>query len=145
MTFEAPAAERTPANRLRGMKMTRQTVVAVVDNDRGVLSAIGRLLRAHGLRVESFASVGEFLARSSTEALACLVLDIDPGSMSGFALLHCLKAGGSPLPVIIITAADDESARRRAIAAGCVAYLRKPFSAEALLAAIGEAAQPTGM
>jgi FixJ family two-component response regulator len=125
------------------MNMTQQTVIAVVDNNRRVMRAIEHLLRAHGFGYEGFASAEAFLARSSEDALACLVLDIDLGSMSGLVLLHRMKALGSLLPVIIITAVDDEGTHRRAIAAGCVAYLRKPFSAEALLEAIAKATRPT--
>jgi FixJ family two-component response regulator len=118
--------------------MTIDQVVAIIDSDRGVLTAIARLLRAHGLRPEGFATVAAFLARSGEEP-ACLVLDLAPGDTCGFELLHHLKADGRLLPVIVISIADDESTRRRAIAAGCVTFLRKPFAAAPLLAAIGEA------
>ena len=113
-----------------------ETAIAVIDGDRGVLAAIGRLLRAYGFGVEGFASVEAFLARERRVEPACLVLDIELGGTSGFSLMHCLAAGDAPLPVIVVTSAEDETTRRRAYAAGCVAYLRKPFSAAALIAAI---------
>jgi FixJ family two-component response regulator len=118
--------------------MTADQVVAIIDNDQGVLKAIGRLLRAHGLRPEGFATVETFLARSGEEP-ACLVLDLARGDTSGFDLLHRLKSDGRRLPVIVITPMDDECTRRRAFAAGCVAFLRKPFAAAPLLAAIEDA------
>ena len=119
-----------------------QTVIAVIDRDRGVLAAIGRLLRAHGFHVEGFASVEAFLSRDCKAEPACLLLDVDLGGTSGFSLMHCLGAGDAPLPVIVITATEEESTQRRASAAGCVAYLRKPFSAADLIAAIETAARP---
>jgi FixJ family two-component response regulator len=122
-------------------EMNQRTVIAVVDNNRSVMQATGHLLRASGFGFEGFASVEAFLARKSKEALACLVLDI--GGVSGLAMLHRMKANGLLLPVIIVTSVDDESARRRVIAAGCVAYLCKPFSAEALLDAVAKATRPT--
>jgi FixJ family two-component response regulator len=118
------------------------TVIAVIDSDRSVLAAVGRLLRAHGFGVEGFASVEAFLARERRAEPACLVLDVDLGGTSGFSLMHCLAAGDAPLPVIVVTATEEEGTRRRAYAAGCVAYLRKPFSAAALIAAIETATRP---
>jgi FixJ family two-component response regulator len=117
--------------------------IAIIDSDRGVRRAIGRLLRAHGFRPQGFASAEAFLARGRTDDPACLVLDVELDGMSGIDLLHRLKADGSSLPVVIMTAVDDKITRRSADAAGCVAYLQKPSSAELLLAAIAKATRPT--
>ena len=117
--------------------------IAIVDNDRGVRSAIGRLLRAHGFRPQGYASAEAFLARGRSDDPACLVLDVALDGMSGIDLLHQLKADGSAIPVIVMTAADDETTRRNAVATGCIAYLQKPSSAEQLLAAIGKATRPS--
>jgi FixJ family two-component response regulator len=115
--------------------------IAIIDGDRGVRRAIGRLLRGHGFRPQGFASAEAFLARGRTDDPACLVLEVELDGMSGIDLLHRLKADG--FPAVIMTAADDEPTRRDAIAAGCVGYLRKPSSAELLLAAIADATRPT--
>jgi FixJ family two-component response regulator len=114
--------------------------IAIIDSDRGVRRAVGRLLRAYGFRSQGYASAEAFLARGRTDDPACLMLDVELDGMSGIDLLHRLKADGFALPVVVMTAAADESTRRDAIAAGCVAYLQKPCSAELLLAAIAKAA-----
>ena len=116
-----------------------QRVVAVIDDDVDILKAIGRLLKAHGFRLESFASAEAFLARDSAHEPACLVLDIHLGGMSGIELQRRLKASGCRLPIIFITAIEDDATRREAMAAGCVAYLRKPFVARLLIDAIDTA------
>jgi FixJ family two-component response regulator len=117
--------------------------VAIIDKDQGVRTAVVRLLRAHGFRAQGFASAEAFLLRGRIDEPACLVLDTELDGMSGTELLHRLKADGSSTPSVVITAGTDASARRSAFAAGCVAYLQKPSSAELLLAAIELATQPT--
>lgn len=117
--------------------------VAIIDKDRGVRRALVRLLQAHGFRAQGFASAEAFLLRGRTDEPACLVLDIELDGMSGTELLHRLEADGSPVPSVVMTAANEASARRNALKAGCIAYLQKPSSAELLLAAIELATQPT--
>jgi FixJ family two-component response regulator len=117
--------------------------IAIIDRDRGVRRAVGRLLRAHGFRPQGYASAEAFLARGRTDDPACLVLDVELDGMSGVDLLHRLKAEQSSFPAVVMTATDDENTRRSAVAAGCVAYLQKPSSAELLLAAIAKAARPS--
>jgi len=116
-----------------------QKVIAVVDDDPDMLKAIGRLLAAHGFRPEAFASAEAFLNRYWAREPACLVLDIHLAGMSGIDLQRHLKASGSQVPIIFITAIEDEAARGEAINAGCVAYLRKPFMARLLIGAIDDA------
>jgi FixJ family two-component response regulator len=113
--------------------------IAVVDDDPDMLKAIRRLLAAHGFHSEAFASAEAFLDRNGTREPACLVLDIHLGGMSGIDLQRRLKASGSQLPIIFITAVEDEAACREATDAGCVAYLRKPFTARLLIGAIDKA------
>ena len=119
--------------------MAPQKVIAVIDDDPDMLKAIGRLLAAHGFRPEAFASAEAFLNRNWAREPACLVLDIHLGGMSGIDLQRRLKASGSRVPIIFITAIEDEAARGEAINAGCVAYLRKPFMARLLIGAIDDA------
>jgi FixJ family two-component response regulator len=114
-------------------------VVAVVDDDPSMLKAIERLLRAHGFDAASFASAEAFLGCDAASAADCLVLDIHLGGMSGIELRRRLTASSSTLPIIFITAVDDEATYWEAIEAGCVACLRKPFPAVLLIGAINEA------
>ncbi|AUW46722.1 response regulator transcription factor [Rhizobium leguminosarum] len=120
------------------MENLRRTV-AVVDDDASLRRSLGRLLNAYGFLVEGFASAEAFLARDPKTAIDCLVLDIDLGGMSGIDLQRRLKAEGTTLPVIFITALETASVRAEAEKAGCVAYLQKQFSGAALIAAINKA------
>ena len=111
-------------------------VVAVVDDEPAVLTGLKRMLNASGVAAEVFASAEEFLARGARDEPVCLVIDINLGGMSGIELRRHLSAAGSRIPVIFITARDDEATRRDAMQAGCAAYLGKPFSGRVLLDAI---------
>jgi FixJ family two-component response regulator len=115
-------------------------IVAVVEDDPSMLKGLQRLLSARGLAPEGFASAEAFLASSAQYRAACLILDVQLGGMSGFELQRQLAASGSQLPIIFMTAFDDEATRLRAVEAGCLAYLRKPFSAQLLFDAIDKAA-----
>ena len=108
-------------------------LVAVIDDDESVRRALARLLRIGGYRVEAFASAAELQEAWSGFAFACLVLDIHLGGMSGLDLMESLQEAGSGVPVIIITAHEDESAEERAARGGASAFLRKPLDAAVLL------------
>ena len=114
-------------------------LIAIIDSDQSVRRAVARLLRAHGFRVQAFASAEAFLVRGRSDEPACLVLDMELDGISGIELLRRLAAEGSSIPTVVMTGADDGSMQRRAIVAGCAAYLSKPSSAERLLAAIERA------
>jgi FixJ family two-component response regulator len=117
----------------------RQHVVAVVEDDPGMLQSIERLLKAYKFETATFSSAEAFLDDAASSVVKCLVLDIDLGGMSGIELRQRLTASGSSLPVIFITAVDDEAIREMAIKSGCVAYLRKPFPGSVLIGAINKA------
>ena len=117
----------------------RRKIVAVVDDDPSMLSAAESLLDAQGFATMVFASAEEFLDRGAATQVDCLLLDIHLGGVSGIELRRRLKDSGSMLPVIFMTALDDEAMRERAIKAGCVAFLRKPFQARQLIDAIKKA------
>ena len=109
--------------------------IAVVDDNPSMLQGLNRLLSAHGLRVQTFASAEAFL---EVECEAdCLLLDIHLGGISGIDLQRQLIASGRELPVIMMTAIDNEVTRQEAFDAGCVAYLKKPFLSKLLIDAIG--------
>ena len=114
-------------------------VIAIVDDEQALLKAIERLLTARGFAPQGFNSAEAFLDSHAAKDAACLVLDIHLGGMSGIELLRRLNAVRSKLPVIFITAADNEAVHREAMEAGCVAFLRKPFQAHSLISAIDKA------
>jgi FixJ family two-component response regulator len=118
---------------------TQPKVILVVDDDASMLKSVTRLLKVHGFVTQTFSSAEELLNRGGTSDATCLLLDIHLGGISGIELHRRLAAAGSRLPIIFMTAIDDESVRQEAIDAGCVAYLRKPFGVNLLLDAIGKA------
>jgi FixJ family two-component response regulator len=117
----------------------QRQVVGVIDDEPGVLTGLRRILNASGLGAEVFLSAEDLLARGSLSGLTCLVIDINLGGMSGIELRRRLAAAGSAIPVIFITARDDEATRREAMNVGCAAYLGKPFPGRALIDAITDA------
>jgi FixJ family two-component response regulator len=118
----------------------RQQVVAVVDDDPGMLQGIDRLLKVYKFQTVIFDSAEAFLESAAGCAATCVVLDIHLGGMSGIELRRRLTAAGSDVPVIFISAIDDAAVHEAAMEAGCVAYLRKPFPGTLLIDAINKAA-----
>ena len=114
-------------------------VVAVVDDDKDMLRGLQRLLNASGYDTEVFSSGEAFLDSAAASKATCLVLDINLGGISGIELQRRLSKSGSKLAIIFMTAVDDEAVHMAAMEAGCIAFLRKPFPARALVDAIGVA------
>jgi FixJ family two-component response regulator len=114
-------------------------MVSVVDDDASMREALRGLLRSTGLRVEVFASAEEFLASGRLSATTCLVLDMRMPGLSGLELQERLLASGSNVPIIFISAHSDEGMRARALEAGAIEFLQKPFNDDALLDAIAKA------
>ena len=114
----------------------QRDVIAVVEDDAGVRCALGKLLSANGFIAELFASADDFLGAAATTEATCLVIDIQLGDVSGVELARQLAASGFKFPFIFMTGSDDNTIRMRATDLGCIAYLRKPFPALQLLAAI---------
>ena len=113
--------------------------IAVVDDDESVRQGLANLISSVGYEAELYASAEEFLASSEADGAACLVLDLRMPGMSGLELQRRLAAHSGGPPVIIITAHGDDEARAEALAAGAVAFLKKPFKEETLLGAISSA------
>ena len=103
-------------------------VVFVVDDDISVREALSSLIRSVGLKVETFSSAQEFLGRQRPEGPSCLVLDVRLPDQSGLALQNELAAIDNQIPIIFITAHGDIPMTVRAIKAGAVEFLAKPFS-----------------
>jgi FixJ family two-component response regulator len=122
---------------------TLPKTIAVVDDDASMLKGIERLLGAYGFAIKVFASAEAFLERNAAADVDCLVVDIHLGGMSGIELRQHLTASGCKLPVIFMTAFDDEATRMQAQSAGCIAFLHKPFTANLLIGAIEQVAPGT--
>jgi len=113
--------------------------VFVVDDDRSVRESLRNLIRSAGLNVQTFASAQEFLTSQRPDAPACLVLDVQLPGLSGLDLQQELAKGLAQIPIIFITGQGDIPMAVRAMKAGAVDFLRKPFSEEALLNSIRSA------
>ena len=108
-------------------------MIFIVDDDDSVRTSLLRLLRAAGLTAGAFGTAEEFLGNVSNADCDCVMIDVHLPGMSGLELQRKLRAGGSSLPVIMMTAFDDAGARRDALGAGAIAFLQKPFNDSALL------------
>lgn len=118
---------------------TRPRTVAVVEDNPSMRTSVERLLNACGLRTEGYSSAEAFLSHATPAKLGCVVLDMHLVDMSGMELRRRLKTAHSRLPVIFITAIDDDALELEARRVGCLAYLQKPFAAASLYAAVKEA------
>ena len=118
---------------------TKRNVIAIVDDDVGMRTALQNLLSGFGYRTEVYASAEEFVRAVMTTEASCLVVDIQLGDISGVELGHHLSATGFEFPIIFMTGSQEETHRRQAMDLGCVAYLNKPFPADRLTEAITKA------
>jgi FixJ family two-component response regulator len=121
--------------------MSEIPLIAVVDDDAAVREAVQSLLRSVGLRAEVFTSAQDFLQSGRLQDTACLIVDVRMPRMSGLELQQQLTTAHCPIPIIFITAHGDEETRARALRAGAVEFLAKPFSDEVLLGAVRAALQ----
>jgi FixJ family two-component response regulator len=119
--------------------MESEPVVFIVDDDASVRKSLERLVRSVGLRGETFASAPEFLQRAAADGPSCLVLDVRMPEVSGLALQERLAAAGHRIPIIFITGHGDITMSVRAMKAGAVDFLPKPFNDQDLLETIQEA------
>ncbi len=125
------------------MSKTRPTI-AIVDDDASVCRAISRLLRSLGMNADTFTSGHEFIKHIQTMPSVrpdCVVLDVQMPGMNGLEVQELLVRSENPLPVIFITAHDEVSLRERALQAGAVAFLRKPFNDELFIKTLNQAIQ----
>jgi FixJ family two-component response regulator len=108
-------------------------LVAIVDDDDSVRSALHGLLKAVGLPALAFASAEEFMMSDEHRQTSCLIADIRMPGMSGLELQAKLNSERCRIPIIFITAHGDAKMRMQAMRAGAVEFLAKPFDDEALL------------
>lgn len=114
----------------------KRNVVAVIDDNVGILGPMSRLLSAYGYETELYASAEEFLDAAMTSEAVCLVVDIHLGKSCGIEFAKYLAKAGFTVPIIFMTADDSESIKSRAMETGCAGYLIKPFSANLLIEAL---------
>ena len=108
-------------------------VISVIDDDASVRAATNNLLSSRGYIVRTFASAGDFLQSDRLQDSSCVVADVQMPAMSGLDLLTHMRTQGNKTPFIFITAFPDESVRARALKAGAIGFLAKPFAGPALI------------
>ena len=119
--------------------MGKRSLVSVVDDDESVRESLPDLLREFGFAAEAFSSAEAFLASDVIGETSCLLLDIAMPGISGPELQQELIRRHQDIPIVFITAGDDESVRRRLVAEGAVECLFKPLSETTLLDALNAA------
>jgi len=118
-----------------------EAIILVVDDDVSVREALAGLILSAGLRVETFASAQEFLARPPADAPGCLVLDVRLPDLSGLDLQRRMVELNLEIPIIFITGHGDVPTSVQAMKAGALEFLTKPFADRDLLDAIQRAVQ----
>jgi FixJ family two-component response regulator len=131
ITFISPGA---------GVRVPKaKPLISIVDDDDSMREAVKGLMKSLGYRVEASASAEEFLRSRHVRRTSCLIADVQMPGMSGLDLHRHLSASGKVIPTVLITAYPDDGVRERALAAGVIGYLSKPFDENDLLACIRSA------
>src|SRR4051794_38699192 len=114
-------------------------LISIVDDDESMREAIMSVMRAAGFSPEAFPCAGDFLKSERRGRTDCLIADVQMPGMSGLELHGRLVQSGCAIPTVLITAYPDEKIRARALQAGIVCYLTKPFNESELLDCIQSA------
>jgi FixJ family two-component response regulator len=130
---------QTIRSALRGEFGVTKNLISVVDDDESVRRTTTLLIESFGFRAATFESAESFLRSGQLHDTSCLIVDVQMPGMNGLQLQSHLAAAGCGIPIIFITAYDDRESRQRAMQAGAVAFLGKPFSDEHLLQTIRSA------
>jgi FixJ family two-component response regulator len=109
------------------------TVISVIDDDASVRAATSNLLSSHGYPVYTFASAEAFVQSARLCDSSCVIADVQMSAMSGLDLLTHMRAEGYDVPFIFITAFHEEGVRARALEAGAICFLAKPFAGPTLI------------
>lgn len=123
----------------KGDTPVKKAMISIVDDDKSVREAAGRLLKSLGYATATFASAEEFLQSGCLHETACLITDVQMPGMSGIDLQDHLCASGAATPVIFVTAFPEDALRQRALGAGAFGFLTKPISVQSLIACIDKA------
>lgn len=116
-----------------------QKVVSIVDDDESVRTAVGSLLQSLGMIAHVFPSAEAFLSSPYVAETACLISDVQMPGISGVELQNRLAADNRHIPIIFISAFRSEDVTNRALGAGAICFLQKPFDAKTLMTCVEEA------
>ena len=121
--------------------MSAIALVAIVDDDKAILSGLSSLTRSAGYQVRLYHSAEEFLADKQLPEPACVLTDVQMPGMNGLELQQALRKTHPALPIIFMTAFPADMIRHKALQAGAHCFLHKPFDADTILRALAEAMQ----
>jgi FixJ family two-component response regulator len=124
---------QTIRSALRGEFGVANNLISIIDDDESVRRTTIRLIESFGFRAAAFESAERFLSSLHLNDASCLIVDVRMPGMNGLQLQSQLAAAGRRIPIIFITSYDDKESRQRAMQAGAVAFLGKPFTDEELL------------
>jgi len=124
---------RSALHEFNGKLGVAGNLISIIDDDESVRRTTALLIESFGFRAAAFESAEKFLSSHHLNNASCLIVDVRMPGMNGLQLQSQLATAGCRIPIIFITAYDDKESRQRAIQAGAVAFLSKPFSDEQLL------------
>jgi FixJ family two-component response regulator len=140
---ELGASVVNSSSKKSGRRMSKTKAhIAIVDDDESICRAMSRLLRSLGMDTKTFTSGHEFIEQIETVRSFhpdCVVLDVQMPGMNGLEVQELLVRSEHPPPVIFMTGHDEMKVRERALRAGAVAFLRKPFTDEVFVKILTEA------
>jgi FixJ family two-component response regulator len=113
--------------------MAKRPMISIVDDDESMREATMSLMRAAGFAPEAFSCADAFLSSDHLQRTDCLIADVHMPGMSGIELHGHLARSGLPIPTVLVTAYPDDKDRGRALGAGVICYLAKPFDEDELL------------
>jgi len=119
-------------------------MIAIVDDDASVREATKGLVRSLGYKVTTYGSADEFLSSMRLDETSCLITDVQMPGFDGLQLQSLLIARGNPMPVIFITGFPEAHIRARAMEAGALGFLGKPFDDESLIECLDKALATEG-
>lgn len=125
--------------------LSNTPVISIVDDDESIRDVISSLIRSFGLTANAFVSAEEFLQSPYLNETSCLICDVQMPNMDGIELQRVLIAQGRRIPIIFITAFPDEAVEARAMNAGAICFLSKPFDGREIIKYIVEAIEGTGI
>ncbi len=124
--------------------MSVPSIISVIDDDPSVRLATNNLLTSRGYTVYTFGSAHEFLQSAELDTTSCVIADVQMSAMSGVELLTHMRGLGHVTPFIFMTAFPDDAVRDRALKAGAICFLAKPFSTPALIQCLKTALRHPG-
>ena len=124
-------------NMRENYKLAEGARISIVDDDESMREAIKALIGSMGLSVEDFSSAEAFLNSGRAQAFDCLILDVRMPGLGGLELQRRLAADNQRIPIVFMTAHYGDEERTRAMEAGAVDFLSKPFTEQELFHAIG--------